>query len=212
MITRRKGSLVLYACILACVVFVVAMVAQQGRPPVVPPIPIPTPPAPAQPMVLKAVNIPAVSLSACGTGTCQASNGSFQLTASNGAFCIVSLRPVVNLSQVAQQNEVGDVYIYLEYEDALGVSLPWWKLYDGQTTGYSLLDLSLIQSNEIMWHGNPALVSQGGQVCVNQSVQYDLTMWPPSQAGPGGPGLPATVSGHAIVLTNPGNTVTATVN
>ena len=199
MISRHNGSLVVYACVLACVVFVVAMVAQPGHNKV-------PPPSATEPMVLMSVNIPPVSLPA-PSGT-YPSNGSFQLTSSSGPFCIVSLRPSVGMGQTVQ-NQVGDVDIALQYQDGVGVSLPWWKLYDGQTTGYSLLDLSLVQSTEIMWHGNPALVSQGGQVCVNQSVQYAVEAWPSSTTGAG---LPVTVSGRAMVLTQPSNTVTATVN
>jgi len=190
---RHKGAVIVYACLLACLVFVVATVAQQGRP-AAPPPPAPPPPA-AQPLVLKNVVLPTMSLPASPTGG-SPSNGYLELDSSSAPFCIVGLHVNAQVP-VTGPNQAGDIWIYLEYLDGIGAAYPHFTLFNGEMPASSPLDL---------------IVSQGSQVCAYQSVQYHATMWQPSQAGSGGPGVPATITGNAIVWTQADNTVTAVVH
>jgi hypothetical protein len=140
------------------------------------------------PMQFKVVNVPPKVLNAVPPGG-NPSNIEYTITSSAGPFCIQGLRMDPNSSLAVGRGEIGDVWINLERIDGWGLSHPYVTLVNGSTGGFSPYDL---------------VISYGTPICGASSVTFHAIMWPATNYV----GANASLSGQAIILTAPENTIT----
>lgn len=179
MLAPQKRSVVLYACVLACLAFVVAFVAfvaQRLRS------------CGPCTLYLTTVAVPTKRLPASPSGGTP-SNVLYTVSSTQAPFCLVGFRVSAGSPVAVKPNQAGDLTIYLEYIDSAGVSYSSFKLVDRASGGFSPQDL---------------VVSQGSQICADRSLGFHATLW----QAPAGSGVDMNLSGQAIVLTSRGNTIT----
>lgn len=135
-----------------------------------------------EPLQLTSVSIPQETLSAATP-----SNVWYTVTSSKGPFCLEGFVVSPGLSTVPSL-PTGTVMIELERIDGWGLSHPYITLFNGATGGVSPLDIVL---------------SYGNHICANNSITFHAT-----EFQGGGPGMTIYLSGHAMVLAEPQNTIT----
>ena len=137
---------------------------------------------PPEPLQLSAVPIPFETLAAATP-----SNVWYTVTSSDGPFCLEGFVVSPGLS-VVPSLPTGTVMIQLESIDTWGLSHPYITLFNGNTGGASPLDIVL---------------SYGNHICANKSITFQAT-----EFQGGGPGMIIYLSGQAMVLAAPRNTIT----
>jgi hypothetical protein len=140
------------------------------------------------PMQLQVVTVPFKTLNAVPPGGTP-SNIEYTITSSAGPFCIQGLRMDPSPSMAVGPGQIGDVWINLERIDGWGLSHPYVTLVNGSTGGFSPFDL---------------VISYGTPICGASTVTFHAVMWPATNYV----GANAILSGQAIVLTAPENTIT----
>ncbi len=177
MLASRKGSVLLFGCVLVCLIFVLAVAAQPPRL------------LEVAPLHLAAVTIPAKTLPAAPSGGTP-SNAEYTVTSAQAPFCLAGFRISANEAGGVVPGQDGDVDIHLEYIDGNGVSYSAFKLFNSTTGGFSPQDL---------------VVSQGSQICANRTIAFHAILWQ-AQIGPGvamtlsGQAIVLTAAGNTVTV------------
>jgi hypothetical protein len=135
-----------------------------------------------EPLQLSSVPIPFETLAAATP-----SNVWYTVTSSDGPFCVEGFI-VSPGTPTAPSLPTGTVMIALVSIDSWGLSHPYITLFNGTTGGVSPLDIVL---------------SYGNHICANKSITFQAT-----EFQGGGPGTTIYLSGQAMVLAEPQNTIT----